>query len=229
MTTSQALALFDLDHTLLPLDSDHEWVVWLAKNNYVGNLPEVEKRNQELTELYHAGQLKIEDSMAFMLSFLKNLDPFELARIHEIYMQEVIRPHIHQVAIDLVDQHLQNGDLCCLVSATNSFVIAPIARAFGFEHVIGTTPEYLNGRYTGKFVGTASYQAGKITRVEEWLKALGHGPLSSFDTSYFYSDSINDLPLLKQVSHPVAVNPQDELRTIAQQNHWDILDLFQKV
>ena len=117
------------------------------------------------------------------------------------------------------------GDLCCLVSATNTFVIQPVGRAFGFEHIIGTTPEYINGRYTGQFVGTASYQEGKITRVEQWLNSLG-GALEDFETIYFYSDSMNDLPLLEKATHPVATNPSPALREIAEKNNWAIIDLF---
>lgn len=223
--TSKNLALFDLDHTLLPIDSDHEWVEFLIRHNLAGNLEAVRRRNNELYAKYEAGILTIEESAAVMLGFLKMHTPFDLAKYHEQYMQEVIRPNIKKVATDLVDRHLLNGDLCCLVSATNTFVITPIGRAFAFEHIIGTTPEFVDGRYTGKFIGTASYKEGKITRVQEWLATLGLS-LNDFDKSYFYSDSINDLPLLEKVTHPVATNPQDSLRKIAQEKGWAVLDLF---
>ncbi len=223
--TSRNLALFDLDHTLLPIDSDHEWVEFLIRHQLAGDPEAVRRRNDELYAKYQAGTLTIEESAAVMLGFLKMHSPYDLAKYHEIYMQEVIRPNIQKVATDLVDKHLSQGDLCCLVSATNTFVITPIGRAFAFENIIGTTPEFINGRYTGKFVGTASYKEGKITRVQEWLATLGLS-LNDFEKSYFYSDSINDLPLLEKVTHPVATNPQDSLRKIAQEKGWAILDLF---
>ncbi len=223
--THRNLALFDLDHTLLPIDSDHEWVEFLIRHNLAGDPESVRRRNDELYAKYQAGTLTIEESAAVMLGFLKMHSPYDLAKYHEIYMQEVIRPNIKKVATDLVDKHLSQGDLCCLVSATNTFVITPIGRAFAFENIIGTTPEFENGRYTGKFVGTASYKEGKITRVQEWLATLSLS-LNDFEKSYFYSDSINDLPLLEKVTHPVATNPQDSLRKIAQEKGWAILDLF---
>lgn len=222
---SNTIALFDLDHTLLPIDSDHEWIEFLVRHNLAGNPEAVKRRNQEIYDKYTHGILTIEESAEFVLSFLAMHTPYDLARYHELFMHEVIRPAIQEVAIDVVRQHQEAGDLCCLVSATNAWVIAPIARAFGFEHCIGTIPKYLNGRYTGKFTGVASYQEGKITRVEEWLKTLGL-TLKDFEKSYFYSDSMNDLPLLDIVTHPVATNPQDKLRQIAQAKNWKILDLF---
>ena len=224
-TTTTTLALFDLDHTLLPIDTDYEWVEWLSRNNLAGDPAEVKRRNQEIMDKYDAGQLTIEESAAFVLSFLTMHSPFELAAYHERFMAEVVRPNITQQACDLVNQHLSNGDLCCLISATNSFVIEPVGRAFGFSHIIGTTPEYLNGRYTGQFVGVASYKEGKITRVEEWLKSLNL-TFESFNEVYFYSDSMNDLPLLEKATHAVATNPSPTLREVAVRNNWAIIDLF---
>lgn len=223
--TANNIALFDLDHTLLPIDSDHEWIEFLVRHNLAGDPEAVKRRNQEIYDKYTHGTLTIEESAEFVLSFLAMHPPYDLARYHEQFMQEVIRPNIQEGAIDLVRQHQEAGDLCCLVSATNTWVIAPIARAFGFEHCIGTDPEYINGHFTGRFTGVASYQAGKITRVEQWLAPMGR-QISDFDKSYFYSDSMNDLPLLEVVSHPVATNPQDKLRQIAQDNDWKIIDLF---
>lgn len=223
--TNRKLALFDLDHTLLPIDSDHEWIEFLIRHQLAGDPEEVRRRNNELYAKYAAGQLHIEESAAFMLSFLKMHTPFDLAKYHEQYMQEVIRPNIRPQALNLVDQHLSQGDLCCLVSATNSWVITPIARAFAFEHIIGTTPEFLNGRFTGRVSGVPSYKEGKITRVQAWLASLGKS-FDDFTQSYFYSDSINDLPLLEKVSYPIATNPQNSLRQIAKERHWKILDLF---
>lgn len=223
--SSNNIALFDLDHTLIPIDSDHEWIEFLVRHNLAGDPEAVKRRNQEIYDKYTQGTLTIEESAEFVLSFLAMHPPYDLARYHEQFMQEVIRPAIQAPAIELVREHHAAGDLCCLVSATNTWVIAPIARAFGFEHCIGTTPEYVQGRFTGRFTGVASYQAGKITRVEEWLKPMGSA-LKDFEKSYFYSDSMNDLPLLEMVTHPVATNPQDALRQIAQDKNWKVLDLF---
>ncbi|MDY0271480.1 MAG: HAD family hydrolase [Advenella sp.] len=223
--TSTNLALFDLDHTLLPIDTDREWVDFLARNNLAGDPEAIRKKNQELMDKYTAGILKIEESAEFMLGFLKMHSPYELAHFHEKFMCEVVRPAIQASAIDLVRQHQQNGDLCCIVTATNTFVTAPVARAFGIEHLIGTLPEYVNGRFTGRVQGLPSYQEGKVTRVNMWLSAMGK-QLGDFAETYFYSDSQNDLPLLEIVSHPVATNPNESLRKTAHENGWPVLDLF---
>ncbi|ETD73049.1 phosphoserine phosphatase [Pelistega indica] len=223
--TSKNLALFDLDHTLLPIDSDHEWVEFLIRHQLAGDPHEVKRKNDEIYAKYAAGNLTIEESANFMLSFLTLHNQFDLARYHEQYMHEVIRPNIKQQALDLVNQHLEAGDLCCLVSATNSWVIGPIGRAFAFEHIIGTVPEIKNGQFTGQFTGVASYKEGKITRTVTWLESLGLN-FDSFEKSYFYSDSINDVPLLEHVTHPIATNPQASLRQYAQDKTWTILDLF---
>jgi len=223
--TSTNLALFDLDHTLIPIDTDREWVDFLARNNLAGDPVAIRQKNQELMDKYTAGILKIEESAEFMLGFLKMHSPYDLARFHEQFMCEVVRPAIQASAIDLVRQHQQNGDLCCIVTATNSFVTAPVARAFGIEHLIGTLPEYINGRFTGRVSGIPSYQAGKVTRVNMWLESMGK-KMDDFTETYFYSDSQNDLPLLEIVSNPVATNPNESLRKMAHENGWPILDLF---
>ncbi|WP_159991015.1 HAD family hydrolase [Pelistega ratti] len=224
--STKTLALFDLDNTLLPIDSDHEWLEFLARHGLAGDPQEVKRRNQEIYAKYEAGTLTAEEANLFMLSFLTLHPIVDLAKYHEQYMQEVIRPHILPQAIELVGKHLRNGDLCCLVSATNSWVITPIGRAFAFEHIIGTQPEIIKGQFTGKYTGVASYKEGKITRVQEWLSSLGLR-FDDFEQSFFYSDSINDLPLLERVSHPIATNPHTKLREVAQAKVWTILDLFQ--
>ncbi|AIL32997.1 HAD family hydrolase [Basilea psittacipulmonis] len=221
------LALFDLDHTLLPIDSDHEWIEFLIHKGCVSDPKALREAADEMFRRYKAGVLKVEDSIAVMLSVLKDHRLARLAEFHEQYMAEVIRPKITQPALDLVNRHLELGDLCCLVSATNTFVISPIARAFGFQHIIGTDPEIINGRYTGKAVGTPSYREGKIVRVHEWLASMNK-KIEDFEESWFYSDSINDIFLLEQVTYPVCTNPDDQLRKVAQERHWHILDLFEK-
>ena len=223
---SQRLALFDLDHTLLPLDSDHQWAEFLARTGRAGDPEEARRRNDELMDRYNQGRLTAEQAAEFMLGLLAAHRPFELAAWHEEFMQTVIRPNITPQAIQIVDQHLSAGDLCAIVTATNSFVTAPVARAFGIPHLIATDAEYRNGRYTGRIQGIPSFKEGKVVRVHQWLAGLNLA-LSDFSESYFYSDSINDVPLLEAVTHPIAANPSPGLREIAQTRGWQVLDLFE--
>ena len=201
--TSKKLALFDLDHTLLPLDSDYQWAVFMAETGRAGDPAQALRRNQELMDRYNAGDLTAEQAAEFMLGLLAAHPPHMLAAWHEEFMQKVIRPAMTAQAIALVDDHLQAGDLCAVVTATNSFVTSPIARAFGITTLIATEPEYKAGRYTGKIAGTPSFKHGKVIRVQSWLASLG-ATLQDFETSHFYSDSANDLPLLEVVTHPIA-------------------------
>jgi HAD superfamily hydrolase (TIGR01490 family) len=223
---SNRLALFDLDHTLLPLDSDYQWADYLAKSGKVGDPAVAIARNNELMDRYNSGQLSAEEGAAFMLGLLANQAPQHLAHWHEDYMQHVIRPAMTAQALDLVEGHLVAGDLCALVTATNSFVTAPIARAFGIPHLIATDPEFVRGRYTGKIQGTPSFKEGKVLRVNSWLNGMGKR-MNDFSESYFYSDSINDVPLLEAVTHPIVTNPSASLLTLAQQRHWPVLNLFE--
>lgn len=223
--TASRLALFDLDHTLLPLDSDYQWADFLARTGRAGDPAVARARNDALMAQYNNGDLTAEQAAEFMLGLLAAHPPHELAHWHEQFMQEVIRPQFTRSALDLVNQHLNAGDLCAIVTATNRFVTAPIARAFGIEHLIATIPQYHLGRYTGKIEGTPSFKEGKIIRVNHWLESLGRR-LDEFDQSHFYSDSINDLPLLEVVTHPVVTNPSADLREIAIKRQWPILDIF---
>jgi HAD superfamily hydrolase (TIGR01490 family) len=226
--TSKRLALFDLDHTLLPLDSDYQWAVFMAKSGRAGDPAEALRRNEELMDRYNAGELTAEQAAEFMLGLLAAHPPHLLAAWHEEFMQKIIRPAMTQRAIELVQQHLAAGDLCAVVTATNSFVTAPIARAFGVPTLIATDPEYIDGRYTGKILGTPSFKQGKVVRVNHWL-AGQRQRLEDFDASYFYSDSINDLPLLEVVTHPIVTNPSESLLAVAQQRNWPVLNLFNKL
>ena len=225
MKSAKRLALFDLDHTLIPLDSDYQWADFLARTGRAGDPVEAQRRNEDLMQRYNEGNLTAEQSAEFMLGLLTRADASELAEWHEVFMAEVVRPAILPIAQNLVRNHLMQGDLCAIVTATNEFVTAPIARAFGVPHLIATTPELHNGRYTGQMLGVPSFQAGKITRVNEWLGAMGL-QLADFEDSFFYSDSPNDLPLLEVVTHPIATNPSPTLRQLAQARGWKILDLF---
>jgi HAD superfamily hydrolase (TIGR01490 family) len=226
--TTKRLALFDLDHTLLPLDSDYQWAVFMAKSGRAGDPAEALRRNEELMDRYNAGELTAEQAAEFMLGLLAAHPPHLLAAWHEEFMQKVIRPAMTQRAIELVQQHLAAGDLCAVVTATNSFVTAPIARAFGVPTLIATDPEYIAGRYTGKILGTPSFKQGKVVRVNHWLSGQRQR-LEDFDESYFYSDSINDLPLLEVVTHPIVTNPSESLLAVAQQRNWSVLNLFNKL
>jgi len=219
------LALFDLDHTLLPLDSDYQWADFLARTGRAGDPAQAHARNQALMQRYNTGELTAQEAAAFMLGLLAAADPAELAAWHEDYMRQVVRPAIQPCALDLVRRHLQAGHLCAIVTATNAFVTAPIARAFNVPHLIATLPAWQQGRYTGAIEGIPSFREGKITRVADWLAGMGR-KLADFETSTFYSDSINDLPLLEAVTCPVATNPSAALRQIAQEKGWQILDLF---
>jgi HAD superfamily hydrolase (TIGR01490 family) len=222
------LALFDLDHTLLPLDSDYQWAEFLVRNGRAGDPEQARRRNQDLMQSYHRQTLTAEQGAEFMLGLLAKHTPFELAAWHETFMREVIRPAISEPARELVRKHLQAGDLCALVTATNSFVTAPIARAFAMPTLIATEPEYANGRYTGRIHGAPSFREGKILRVNQWLANKGLA-LADFSASFFYSDSVNDLPLLNVVSQPIATNPSPALRQIARERGWRILDLFERM
>ena len=223
--TSKKLALFDLDHTLLPLDSDYQWAVFMAETGRAGDPAQALRRNQELMDRYNAGDLTAEQAAEFMLGLLAAHPPHMLAAWHEEFMQRVIRPAMTAQAIALVEKHLHAGDLCAVVTATNSFVTSPIARAFGIPTLIATEPEYKAGRYTGKIAGIPSFKHGKVIRVQSWLASLGK-TLQDFETSHFYSDSSNDLPLLEVVTHPIATNPSPGLLAVAQERTWPVLNLF---
>jgi HAD superfamily hydrolase (TIGR01490 family) len=223
--TAARLALFDLDHTLLPLDSDYQWADFLARTGRAGDPDEARARNEDLMARYNRGDLTAEQSAEFMLGLLAAHTPFDLAAWHEQYMADVIRPSIALAAVRLVQDHLHAGDLCAVVTATNEFVTAPIARAFGVPHLIATVPEYVAGRYTGRISGTPSFKQGKVVRVNDWLRGMGL-TLADFSKTFFYSDSVNDVPLLEVVTQPVATNPSPALRDIALARGWQVLELF---
>ncbi len=224
----QHLALFDLDHTLLPMDSDYQWVNFLSDSGKIFENPEqVKHQNEQIMEYYNQGKLTIEESSKFMLGFLAKYTPYDLAKWHEEFMRKIIRPAITKEAINLVRTHLESGGLCAIVTSTNSFVTAPIARAFGIQTLIATVPEFLFGRYTGKIHGVPSFKQGKVIRVSKWLKNIGKN-LEDFSKSFFYTDSMNDISLLEIVSNPIATNPSSNLRELALNKGWDILYLFNK-
>jgi HAD superfamily hydrolase (TIGR01490 family) len=219
------LALFDLDNTLLSGDSDFEWAQFLISRGVVDRQLQ-EAKNIQFYEQYKAGTLDIHEFLDFQLAPLTRHPRAELDAWHGEYMTRHILPIIGQPARALVGKHLEQGDLCAIVTATNSFVTGPIARELGIPHLIGTTPAVNpeNGAFSGKPQGTPAFQGGKISRVESWLESLGLW-WGSFDNSFFYSDSHNDLPLMGKVSVPVAVDPDDKLRRHATEHGWTILSL----
>jgi HAD superfamily hydrolase (TIGR01490 family) len=223
----QQLALFDLDNTLLPIDSDVSWAQFLVDLNVV-NADWYAKRNDYFYAQYCAGTLDIYEFLDFQLAPLAQHPRAQLLAWREEFIKKVIRPNLKPVAKALVQQHQNSGALCAIVTATNSFITGPIAREFGVEHLIATEVEIApNGNFTGKPSGLPSFREGKITRVEQWLAQQGVS-LSDFPESFFYSDSLNDLPLLSRVTMPVAVNPDERLRRHANEQGWQVLDLFNR-
>ncbi len=219
------LALFDLDHTLLPIDSDYEWARFLARIGVI-DAAEHGRRNDQFLLDYQAGTLDMTAFLEFQLAPLAAHPRSTLDQWHRRYMDEVIRPAIRPGARDLVNEHLRAGDLCALVTATNEFVTAPIAAEFGLPNLIATTLESVGGEFTGQPRGTPSFREGKVVRTEAWLASLGMA-LGDFAQSWFYSDSINDLPLLARVSHPVATNPDSRLSGLANERGWRVMRLFE--
>ena len=220
------LALFDLDHTLLPIDSDYSWGVYTLEIGWTE--PVLFKRqNDAFYEHYKAGTLDIHDYVQFATEALRRKGPEAAAAARERFMRDVIAPELLPPAHELLDGHRGQGDQVVIVTATNEFVTGPIARAFGVDELIAVELERdADGWFTGAIRGVPSVREGKVTRVEQWLAARGLD-WADVETT-FYSDSINDLPLLERVNHPVATNPDQRLRAIASQRGWRILELFDK-
>ena len=217
------LALFDLDNTLLSGDSDFEWAQFLIERGVLDR-ELFEARNQAFYEQYKAGTLDIHEFLDFQLKPLSRHARSVLDGWHEEFMRCKIRPMIGQAARDLVARHRAAGDLCVIITATNSFVTAPIAREFGVEYLIATEPEQQDGEFTGRVADVPCFREGKITRLENWMAQRGWN-WNSFAESWFYSDSLNDLPLLCKVKNPVAVDPDTTLRAHAEQHGWRIISL----
>ena len=214
------LVLFDLDNTLLAGDSDFEWAQFLIEQGVLDR--EVyEARNQRFFDEYKAGTLDIHTFLDFQLKPLSRHPRSQLAAWHGEFMERRIRP-LRGTARALVERH--RGDLRVVITATNSFVTAPIAREFGIEELIATEPEQRDGEFTGSVRGIPCFREGKVTQLEAWLARRGSA-LADFPGSWFYSDSHNDLPLLERVSHPVAVDPDETLRAHAERSGWPIISL----
>lgn len=219
------LALFDLDHTLLPLDSDQSWGEFTLSLGWVD--PDTfQAKNNGFYADYLAGCLDIHAYVRFSTAAVREKGPAAAAAAHDLFMERVIRPAILPAALDLVEQHRRRGERLVMVTATNEFVTRPIAEAFGMDVLLAVELERdANGHFTGEIAGVPSLREGKVTRVQQWLATQGTS-LAEVEAT-FYSDSLNDLPLLEQVQHPVVTNGSAALRQTALARGWRILDLFE--
>ncbi len=224
------LALFDLDHTLIPIDSDYSWGVFTTTIGWTDPV-EFAKRNDEFFAYYKAGTLDIHDYVRFATDAIRQQGATNSIAAHARFMRAFIEPVITKEAISLVRAHKDAGDTVLIITATNEFVTRPIADAFGVTELIAVELERDDapggsGWITGEIRGVPSAREGKVTRMEQWLAQHGLG-WADIETT-FYTDSINDLTLMEKVTHPVATNPDDRLRAIATERGWRILDLFRK-
>ena len=219
------LCLFDLDDTLLPLDSDHAWGEFVIRLGWVDEA-QFRRRNDTFYAQYQAGRLDIHAYIAFATEPLRQRSVADAAQAHARFMREVIAPGLRESALSLVAQHQAQGDLIAIVTATNEFITAPIAAAFGVEHLLAVRLERgPGGTITGRIKGVPTYREGKVTRAEQWLAGLG-AQWGDFGRISVYSDSPNDLPLLERATDPVATNASQALAAIARQRGWRTLELF---
>jgi len=214
------LAIFDLDNTLICGDSDYLWGQYLVEKGVV-DAESYARSNQHFYDEYARGELDIHEFLQFSLRPLSEHDMQTLHDWHQEFMQLKIKPLITSASRKLIASHAQRGDTLLIITATNQFVTAPIAVELGIDNLLATTPEQVNGRYTGRVEGIPCFQHGKVERLHDWITEHGH----SLDNSWFYSDSHNDLALLQEVTHPVAVDPDDSLRQTATQKGWPVISL----
>jgi HAD superfamily hydrolase (TIGR01490 family) len=215
-----ALALFDLDNTLLAGDSDYLWGVFLAEKGVVDR-DHYERENERFYQEYKEGRLDIMEFLAFSLRPLAENDPEQLRAWRDEFLAEKIDPIITEDARLLVEMHRKRGDTLAVITATNAFVTAPIVERFGIPHLIATEPEIVEGRYTGRVAGIPCFREGKVKRLKAWLE----GRDERLENAWFYSDSHNDLPLLELVSHPMPVDPDPALESVAAERGWPVLYL----
>ena len=220
---SDVLALFDLDHTLLTLDSDQAWVNYLIGEGALDQAV-FERGNQVIAERYRVGEVGVTEFTEFYLGTLKDRDLRQLQAWRADYLTRAIRPAIPSAARALVQRHRGAGDLLVLTTATSRFLTSPIAEELGFEHLIATEPEMIGERHTGRVSGIPNMREGKIARLDAWL-AQRSQRIADFRQSWFYSDSRNDIPLLSRVTHPVAVNPDPVLAALARERSWPVLEI----
>ena len=215
------LAIFDLDNTILNGDSDYSWINFLIDIGYVDK-DEYEKKNQYFYDKYYEGKLDYDEWAEFALSTIKGKRPEEIENLLNKFLSSVIEPMINIYALRLLHNHYHNNDVMLLASATNSVIVNPIAKRLGFENIVATEVEIVNGVYSGKFQNTPALGEGKLQKVREWMR---RNDFSDFKNTTFYSDSINDLPLLSSVNKAVAVNPDNKLREECEKRSWEIVDL----
>lgn len=215
-----ALAIFDLDNTLLAGDSDHAWGEFLVQQGLV-DAQVFKDKNDFYYQQYQAGALDIREYLEFALEPLTKYPLAQLHTLRDQFLQTMIEPIVTQKGRDLLAEHKAKGDYLLIITATNAFVTHPIAELLGVDDIIATDPEVVDGQYTGKVAGTPSFQHGKVTRLDNWLKQNQ----LSLEGSYFYSDSHNDLPLLEKVDHPVAVDADPQLTEVANDKGWSLISL----
>jgi len=215
-----ALALFDLDNTLLAGDSDYLWGEFLTEQGVV-DAGLYARENQRFYDEYKRGTLDIHEFQAFSQQPLVHNDHDKMLALREQFLDDKIKPIMSPASFELIDKHRSTGDTLIVITATNSFITRPITRAFGIEHLLATEPEIVNGKYTGKIDGIPCFQEGKVTRLNQWMKAQNQ----TLKGSWFYSDSHNDLPLLLEAENPVAVDADEKLLNYARQHNWPIMSL----
>lgn len=215
-----ALAIFDLDHTLIAGDSDHAWGEYLVANELV-NADFYAQKNDYFYQQYQLGKLDINEYLEFALQPLAKQDMATLQTWHADFMRSKIHPMLQTKAKALLQKHRDQGDTLLIITSTNTFIAGPICELHGVHDYIGSEPEIRDGRYTGKLAGTPCYRDGKITRLNEWLAQHK----VSLEGSYGYSDSINDLPLLQAVDHPCVVDGDEEITAHATQQGWPCITL----
>ena len=218
------LAIFDLDNTLLKGDSDYNWARFLIKKGFIDK-EEYERKNDQFYQDYQNGSLDVFEYCEFQFKVLKNNKKAIIEDLRDKYLEEIISNMIPKKAYDLVDQHKKKGDKLLIITATSSFITKPIGKIFGIDDLIGTDPEEVNGDFTGRVYGIPSFQEGKVKRLLSWLKKEKLS-LKSYDKTFFYSDSRNDIPLLEKVSNPVAANPDEFLLKVAKEKGWPIINLW---
>lgn len=215
-----SLAIFDLDNTLIADDSDYLWGQFLVDQGIVDK-ERYEKANAKFYHDYKQGTLDIVEFLSFSLQPLADNDVQQLYQWRNQFIREIITPLLLKPAQQLIDKHRNKGDILLVITATNRFVTEPIVNLYGIDNLLATSPEMKDGKYTGGFKGIPCFRDGKVTLLQEWLVHSGQ----TMQDSWFYSDSHNDLPLLKLVDHPVAVDPDEKLAEYAKEANWPIISL----
>jgi len=215
-----SLAIFDLDNTLIADDSDYLWGQFLVDQGIVDK-DRYEQANAKFYDDYKQGTLDIVEFLRFSLQPLADNDPEQLYQWRTQFIEESIKPLLLKPAQELISKHRDRGDTLLVITATNRFVTEPIVKMYGIENLLATTPEFINGRYTGGFNGTPCFREGKVALLKEWLESS----TETMQNSWFYSDSHNDLPLLTLVDNPVAVDPDEQLSQFAREANWPVISL----